>query len=84
MLEELGISFGTALILLIALYYVVKNGVKNGMKQAWRDITGEKTAEEKQWEAYADQFQRDCEEANADKVEPVGEGTDNSGLKNRG
>ena len=40
MLEELGISAGTAIILLIVLYYVIKNGVKNGMKQAWKDITG--------------------------------------------
>ena len=71
MLEELGISFGTALILLIALYYIIKNGVKNGMKQAWRDITGEKTAEDKYWESYAAQFQNDCEEANASKAEQV-------------
>ena len=33
MLEELGISAGTAIILLIVLYYVIKNGVKNGMKK---------------------------------------------------
>ena len=32
MLEELGISFGTALVVLIALYFVIKWGVKNGIK----------------------------------------------------
>ena len=52
MLEELGISLGTAIVLLIALYYVVKNAVKNGMRQAWKDITGEKTAEEVWWEKH--------------------------------
>ena len=41
------------------------------MKQAWRDITGEKTAEDKYWESYAAQFQNDCEEANASKAEQV-------------
>lgn len=52
MLDELGISLGTAIVLLVALYYVVKNAVKNGMKQAWKDITGNKTAEELWWEKH--------------------------------
>ena len=52
MLEELGISLGTAIVLLIALYYVIKSGVKNGMKRAWKDITGGKTAEEIWWEKH--------------------------------
>lgn len=38
MLEELGISGGTALIILFALYFIVKWAVKNGIKEAWRDI----------------------------------------------
>jgi len=42
MWEELGISGGTAIIVLIALYYVVKWAVKNGIKQAYKDITGKK------------------------------------------
>ena len=40
MFEELGISFGTALIALLALYFVVKWAVKNGIKEACEDIKG--------------------------------------------
>lgn len=40
MFEELGISFGTALIILLALYFIVKWAVKNGIKEAYRDIKG--------------------------------------------
>lgn len=39
MFEELGISFGTALIVLLALYFIIKWAVKNGIKEAYRDIT---------------------------------------------
>ena len=46
MFEELGISFGTALIVLIALYFVVKWAVKNGIKEACEDITWKDTAED--------------------------------------
>ena len=35
MFEELGISFGTALGVLIALYFIVKWAVKNGIKEAY-------------------------------------------------
>ena len=31
MFEELGISFGTALIVLLTLYFIVKWAVKNGI-----------------------------------------------------
>ena len=43
MREELGISGGTAIIVLIALYFVIKWAVKNGIKEAYRDIMNEKT-----------------------------------------
>ena len=46
MLEELGISFGTAIFILISLYFVVKWSVKNGIKEAYKDITGKETAED--------------------------------------
>lgn len=46
MWNELGISGGTAIIILIALYYVIKWAVKNGIKEAYRAITGEKTNED--------------------------------------
>ena len=32
MLEELGISLGTAIIILVALYFIIKWGVKNGIR----------------------------------------------------
>lgn len=47
MWEELGISGGTAIIILIALYFVVKWAVKNGMKDAYKDITGKETFEDR-------------------------------------
>lgn len=34
MWEELGISGGTALLVLIALYFVIKWAVKNGVREA--------------------------------------------------
>lgn len=37
--EELGISFGTAIFVLIALYFVIKWAVKNGIEEAYEDIT---------------------------------------------
>lgn len=46
MWEELGISGGTAIIILIALYFIIKWAVKNGIKQAYRDITGKETADD--------------------------------------
>lgn len=42
MWEELGVSSGTAIIILIALYFVIKWAVKNGIKYAYRDITEKK------------------------------------------
>ena len=46
MWEELGVSGGTAIIVLITLYFVIKWAVKNGIKEAYRDITGKKTDED--------------------------------------
>ena len=46
MFEELGISFGTALIVLLALHFIIKWVVKNGIKEAFSDITGEVTTED--------------------------------------
>lgn len=40
MWEELGMSGGTALIVLIALYFVIKWGVKNGIRDAYEEISG--------------------------------------------
>ncbi len=42
MWNELGISGGTAIVILIALYFVIKWAVKNGIKEAYSAITGRK------------------------------------------
>lgn len=49
MWEELGTSGGTAIIILIAVYFVIKWSVKNGIKEAYRDITGRKLPEDEVW-----------------------------------
>ncbi len=43
MWEELGISGGTAIIILTALYFIIKWAVKNGVKEAYEKIAREKT-----------------------------------------
>ena len=48
MLKELGISTSTAIIILTALYFIIKWAVKNGIKEAYHDITGKETFEEKE------------------------------------
>ncbi len=48
MLKELGISTSTAIIILTALYFIIKWAVKNGIKEAYYDITGKETFEEKE------------------------------------
>ena len=40
MFEELGISAGTAIIILVALYFIIKYAVKNGITEAYEKITG--------------------------------------------
>ena len=42
MWDELGISAGTAVLILISLYFVIKWAVKNGIKEAYSAITGKK------------------------------------------
>lgn len=40
--QELGISGGTAIIVLITLYFIIKWAVKNGIKEAYKDIKNKK------------------------------------------
>ena len=42
--EDLGITHSTAVIVLIALYFVIKWAVKNGITEAYTEITGKDTA----------------------------------------
>ena len=37
MFQELGISAGTAIIILIVLYFIIKWAGKNGIKEAYKD-----------------------------------------------
>ena len=46
MWNEWGLSGGTAIIILLALYFVIKWAVKNGIKEAYSAITGKKTEED--------------------------------------
>ncbi len=43
--SELGMSEGTIMIVLIALYFIIKWAVKNGVKEAYDDIMDKKAAE---------------------------------------
>ena len=51
MWEELGISGGTAIIVLIVMYYIIKWAVRNGVKEALRGIEKEKSEQSDQSEA---------------------------------
>lgn len=62
MFEELGISFGPALIVLLALYFIVKWAVRNGIKEAYRDITGKVTTENIEEEQIYDESNLNKEE----------------------
>lgn len=46
MWEELGISGGTAIIILLALYFIVKWAVKNGITEAYEEITGKEVKDD--------------------------------------
>lgn len=41
MWEELGISSGTAIIILIALYFIIKWAVRKGIKEDYREMKDE-------------------------------------------
>ena len=48
--NELGVSGGTALIVLCALYFVVKWAVRNGIREAHERMAGEKGWLRRGWE----------------------------------
>ena len=62
MWNELGISGGTAIIILIALYFVTKWAVKNGIKEVYSAITGKKTDEDIQNEKELKELGLDSED----------------------
>ena len=61
MWNELGISGGT-IIILIALYYVIKWAVKNGIKEAYTDITGKKPVKDIQDEKELNELMDDTKD----------------------
>ncbi len=63
MFKELGISFGTFLIILILLYFVIKWAVKNGIKDAYEEITGDSIDDDEE------EFdEKDTEETKSDNL----------------
>ena len=63
MWNELGISGGTAIVILIALYFVIKWAVKNGVKEAYKDITGKKPVEDEKNEKELEGLVNDSQDA---------------------
>lgn len=59
MWEELGISGGTAIIILIALYFVIMLAVKHGIESAYRSITGKQTFEDKEEDKMIEQWDQE-------------------------
>lgn len=53
--NELGVSGGTALIVLCAVYFVVKWAVRNGIREAYARMNGEKGQIQRLWENAAGQ-----------------------------
>ena len=62
MWNELGISGGTAIVILIALYFVIKWAVKNGIQEAYSAITGKKTDEDEDIQNELKEFGLDAED----------------------
>ena len=60
MWNELGISGGTAIVILVALYFVIKWAVKNGVKEAYKDITGKKPVENEKNEKVLKFAEQNC------------------------
>lgn len=64
--SELGVSGGTALIVLCALYFVIKWAVRNGIREAYARLNGEKSRLRQFWgavlaeEKQAEQEERQC------------------------
>ena len=61
--NELGVSGGTALIVLCALYFVIKWAVRNGIREAHARMNGEKGWPRRLWESFAQEGGASEEEA---------------------
>lgn len=61
--SELGISGGTALIVLCALYFVIKWAVRSGIREAHARMNGETGRLRRLWEGFAQEGGSSEEEA---------------------
>ena len=53
MLKELGISAGTAIIILFALYFIIKVAVKNAISEFYDNVTGKDKEYDANWSNYS-------------------------------
>lgn len=57
--EELGISAGTSIILLIVFYFIIKWAVKNGVKDAYEDIIAQRNTSGVENDRVIKEFEKD-------------------------
>lgn len=57
--QELGISAGTAIILLVVFYFVIKWAVKNGVKDAYDEIIAQRNTSNMQKEDIVAELEKD-------------------------
>lgn len=62
MWEELGISGGTAVIVLTAFYFIIQWAVKNGVKEAYIAVTRKETFEDVKNEKERKKLELDSED----------------------
>jgi len=62
--QELGISAGTAIVVLLALYFVIKWAVKNGMMEAYKKIEEKKAQHNLKEDKTVNDFKSENEDIN--------------------
>lgn len=70
MWAELGISAGTGIIVLIALYFVIKWAVRNGIKEAYEGITGKEMAESIWTKEFFEEYEQTLKSEGSDAFFP--------------
>lgn len=57
--QELGISAGTAILLLVVFYFVIKWAVKNGVKEAYSEIIDQRNTSDMKKEDIVKELEKD-------------------------
>ena len=57
--QELGISAGTAILLLVVFYFVIKWAVKNGVKEAYDEIIAQRNTSDVKKEDIVEELKKD-------------------------